>query len=111
MSPSDDSKINSGHRDLNGRFKTFGVNDKQRSKSTLQKKSCNLSQKSKYKYPDLSVLKPLLTMTTIQSHSKLSLMIYDALKPYIEIFDNEYMSFIEICTKFKLVDFSVLDYS
>lgn len=50
-------------------------------------------------------------MVTIQQHSKLSLMIYDALKPYIEIFDNEYMSFIEICTKYKLIDFSVLDYS
>ena len=35
-------------------------------------------------------------------------MIYDALKPYIEIFDNEYMSFIEICTKAKLIDFSCL---
>jgi len=36
-------------------------------------------------------------------------MIYEALKPYIQIFDNEYMSFIDICTKNKLIDFNVLN--
>ena len=60
------------------------------------------------KNPDLSVLKPLLTMGTIQQYPKLSLMIYEALKPNVQIFDNEYMSFVDICTKNKLIDFNVL---
>ena len=63
---------------------------------------------SKLKYPNLSVLKPLLTMFTIQNYPKLSLMIYEALKPYIEIFDNQYISFIDLCTKHKLIDFDAL---
>ena len=34
------------------------------------------------------------------------MMIYEALKPYIQIFDNEFISFIELCSKRQLIDFN-----
>lgn len=59
---------------------------------------------AKHRYPDLSALKPLLTMVTIKQYSKLSMMIYEALKPYIQIFDNEFISFIDLLSKKQLID-------
>lgn len=45
-------------------------------------------------------------MHTIRQYPKLQLLVYDILKPYICIFDNEYLSFIDHCRKFKLLDFN-----
>ena len=44
--------------------------------------------------PDLSILKKLLTIETIIEFPKLSLMVYEAIKPYIWIFDNQFISFV-----------------
>lgn len=48
-------------------------------------------------------------MQTIIQYPKLALLLYDSLKPYICIFDNEYLSFIDHCTKHKLLDFQKFD--
>lgn len=32
-------------------------------------------------------------------------MVYEAIKPYIQIFDNQFKSFVEVCHKFKLINF------
>ena len=39
-------------------------------------------------YPNLQVLTTLLPLTAIQQYPKLSLLVYEALYPYIEVFDN-----------------------
>lgn len=58
-------------------------------------------------FPNLSDLLPLLKMQTIIQYPKLQLLLYDCLKPFICIFDNEYLSFIDYCSnKFKLLDFN-----
>lgn len=57
-------------------------------------------------FPNLSSLSPLLTMKTIGHYPKLSLLLYDSLKPFMCIFDNEYLSFIDVCSKEKLLDFN-----
>ena len=44
-------------------------------------------------------------MRTINEYPKLCLLVYESLQPYVCIFDNEYLSFIDLCTKFKLLDF------
>lgn len=66
------------------------------------------SQRSKESssFPNLSNLLPLLTMRTIIQYPKLCLLLYESLKPYICIFDNEYLSFVELCSKYKLLDFN-----
>ena len=61
-----------------------GSNQRSKSMHTNQMgPPSNIISHKQSKYPDLSVLKPLLTMNTIQQYPKLSLMIYEALKPYI----------------------------
>jgi len=47
-------------------------------------------------------------MSTIKQYPKLSLMIYEAIKPYIQIFDNDYLSFVDLCTKNRLINLDVL---
>ena len=60
------------------------------------------------KFPNLSILTKLLTMDTLREYPKLSLIVYEAIKPYVPIFDNTFISFIDICERFKLIDFNFL---
>ena len=76
--------------------------DGNRSKSTLPSAQPSLQSN----FPNLSNLLPLLTMSTINQYPKLCLLLYESLKPFICIFDNEYLSFIDFCTKHKLLDFN-----
>ena len=89
---------------VNGRFVGLDLNtSKQRSKS-LMSEDAYMQESSNF--PNLSSLSPLLTMKTITHYPKLSLLLYDSLKPFMCIFDNEYLSFIDLCTKEKLLDFN-----
>ena len=55
-------------------------------------------------YPNLQVLKNLLTVDLIRNYPKLSLIAYEALHEYIEIFDNEFVSFFKQCQRHKLIE-------
>ena len=81
-----------------------------RSKSMIpfQNKMIMKSKMKPVKFPNLSILKKLLTMDTIKQYPKLSLIVYEAIKPYVPIFDNQFISFIDICQKFRLIDFEIL---
>jgi|LauGreDrversion4_2_1035121.scaffolds.fasta_scaffold297484_2 hypothetical protein len=60
------------------------------------------------KYPNISVLKHLISIQTIQQYPRLALLVFDSLLPYIEIFDNSLISFTELCQEHQLIikDFS-----
>ena len=75
---------------------------------TIQKSSNQQNQNFNIKHHnlELTVLKKLLNMKTIIQYPKLTLMTYEAIKPYVCIFDNDFLSFIDICTKYKLIDLS-----
>jgi len=74
--------------------------------SNRSKSSVPSTAPAQTNFPNLSNLLPLLTMSTINQYPKLCLLLYESLKPFICIFDNEYLSFIDFCTKHKLLDFS-----
>ena len=70
---------------------------------TFQTKQTPFVQKPSY-YPNLQVLKNLLTIDSIRDYPKLSLLAYEALHPYMEVFDNEYVSFFKQCLKHNLIE-------
>ena len=89
---------------VNGKFMEINLDSKkQRSKSLMNEDTI---MNDSGNFPNLSNLSPLLTMKTITHYPKLSLLLYDSLKPFMCIFDNEYLSFIDLCTKEKLLDFN-----
>jgi hypothetical protein len=47
-------------------------------------------------------------MDTLREYPKLSLIVYEAIKPYVPIFDNQFISFIDVCQRSRLIDFDVL---
>lgn len=49
------------------------------------------------KFPNIAVLKHLINISAIQKYPRLALLVFDALLPYMEIFDNHLISFTEIC--------------
>ena len=55
------------------------------------------------KYPNISVLKHLINIQTIQKYPRLALLVFDALLPYIEIFDNGFISFSDLCQEQSLI--------
>lgn len=57
----------------------------------------------KTRFPNLSVLKHLLTIESIRNYPKLALLVYSALQEYIEIFNNKFVSFVELLQKNKLI--------
>lgn len=63
------------------------------------------------KFPNISVLKHLITIQTIQWYPRLALLVFDALLPYIEVFDNHFISFIELCQDSHLIvkDFAITE--
>lgn len=50
------------------------------------------------------MLKNLLTVNLIRDYPKLSLIAYEALHEYIEVFDNEFVSFFKQCQRNKLIE-------
>lgn len=70
-----------------------------RSKSALPFQSDNLFQK----YPNISVLKHLISIQAIQQYPRLALLVFDALLPFIEIFDNAFISFTDLCQEHNLI--------
>lgn len=50
------------------------------------------------------MLKNLLTVNLIRDYPKLSLIAYEALHEYIEVFDNEYVSFFKQCQRNRLIE-------
>ena len=66
-------------------------------------KSVNTDRNNPY-YPNLQVLATLLPLTAIQQYPKLSLLVYEALHPYFEVFDNQYVSFFKQCIINKLIE-------
>lgn len=63
---------------------------------------------SKYRpdtlYPSLQNLESLLTIDLIRDYPKLSLLAYEALHEYIDVFDNTFVSFLKQCERHKLIE-------
>lgn len=49
------------------------------------------------KFPNIAVLKHLINISAIQKYPRLALLVFDALLPFMEIFDNHLISFTDIC--------------
>jgi len=54
-------------------------------------------------YPNLQNLKNLLTIDLMTEFPKLSLLAYEALHDYMEVFDNDYVSFLKQCQLHRLI--------
>jgi hypothetical protein len=49
-------------------------------------------------------LKNLLTVDLIRDYPKLSLIAYEALHEYIEVFENDFVSFFKQCLRHRLIE-------
>ena len=45
-----------------------------------------------------------MPLRAIQQYPKLSVLVYDALIDVVEVFDNQFLSFIEHCATHKLIE-------
>ena len=66
---------------------------KRREKTQVRQGFLNKSQK----FPNLYDLKDLLSIPAIRNHPKLALLAHEVLAPYVEIFNNQIISFPEKC--------------
>lgn len=53
--------------------------------------------RSKWEFPNFAVLEDIITVSAIQQYPKLALLIFDSIFPYIDVFDNRYVSFQLLC--------------
>lgn len=60
-------------------------------------------------YPNMSVLSNMLTIQTVNQYPKLAILIFEVLQPYIEVFNNKYISFWKLCQQQKIIDQSNFD--
>lgn len=57
----------------------------------------NHNKKTKWDFPNYSVLEDLITVDAIRCYPKLALLIFDVIFPYIEAFNNVFVSFLSLC--------------
>eukprot|EP00347_Sterkiella_histriomuscorum_P003504 403364047 len=82
-------------RNAQGRFVT--------QKPQTSSKSFMRNQKHAQKFPNISILQHLLTVQAIQQYPKLALLAFDVLQPYIQIFNNPIISFMQLSIDYKLI--------
>lgn len=62
-------------------------------------------------HADLSILESLLTIDTINEFPKLSLLVFQAMRPIMPIFMNNYIQILDKCERAALLKFDHLDKS
>lgn len=55
-------------------------------------------------YPNLTNLLEIVPLSAMQNYPKLALLVQEALEPFIEVFDNQFVSFFKLCEAQKLIE-------
>jgi hypothetical protein len=87
-------------QNIGGKFLPISLTVSQgasRSRSSATQSRLISDQCQSSKFPNISVLKHLINVSSIQKYPRLALLVFDALLPFMEIFDNQLISFTEIC--------------